>query len=171
MALTATIVAALTAKQTGGNDFSGDNFTPAMRQTISITDGTGANQGDLLFLDQRAVATAANDDIDLSGVLADAFGATITAAELVAVFVINAPISGAANTTDLTIGAGSNPYIGFLGAAHTIGPIKPGGMFMIGAGDAAGIGAVTAGTGDILRIANSAGATANYQIGIVARSA
>ena len=132
MALTATIVAALTAKQTGANDFAGDKFTPDMRQTISLTDGTSANQGDLLFLDQRAVATAANDDIDLSGVLADAFGATITAAELVALFIINAPISGTANTTDLTIGAGSNPFIGF---------------------------------------ANSAGATANYQIGIVARSA
>ena len=107
----------------------------------------------------------------LTATIVAALTAKQTAAELVALFIINAPISGTANTTDLTIGAGSNPFIGFLGAAHTVGPIKPGGMFMIGAGDAAGIGAVTAGTGDILRVANSAGATANYQIGIVARSA
>ena len=42
---------------------------------------------------------------------------------------------------------------------------------MLFSGDAAGIGAVTAGTGDILRIANSSGASATYQIGIVGRSA
>ena len=42
---------------------------------------------------------------------------------------------------------------------------------MLAAGDAAGLGAVTAGTGDILRIANSSGATAKFQIAILARSA
>ena len=168
----ATIVAALSAVQTGGNDFAGDKFAPSMRQTISFTDGTTANKADILFTDQRAVATGANDDIDLSGSLADTFGTTVTAAEMVALVIINAPISGSANTTDLTIGGGSNPYIGFFGASgDTIGPIKPGGVFMLAAGDAAGIGTVTAGTADILRVSNSSGATANYQIGFLARTA
>ena len=62
-------------------------------------------------------------------------------------------------------------FIGFLAATDTIGPIKPGGIFMLIAGDLAGIGTVTAGTGDILRIANSSGGTAKYQIAILARSA
>jgi hypothetical protein len=172
MALTASITAALTAVQTGSNDFDGDKFAPAMRKTISLTDGTGANQADILFMDQRSVASASNDDIDLYGSLTDAFGTTVSAAEIVAIFIVNGPISGSANTTDLTIGAGSNPFVGFLGGTTpTIGPIKPGGMFMIGAGDAAGIGTVTATTADILRVANSSGATATYQIGIIARSA
>jgi hypothetical protein len=171
MSLTARITANFVATQTGPNDYS-DKFTPTLNKVIALTDGTGANQADLLFCDQRAVATGANDDIDLAGALSDAFGTTITAAEIVAVLIINAPISGSANTTDLTIGGGSNPFIGFLGgAAHTIGPIKPGGVFMIAAGDAAGVGTVTGGTADILRVSNSAGATANYQIAIVARSA
>ena len=64
-----------------------------MAQTISLTDGTGANNGDILFMDQRTVATGANDDIDLAGSLSDAFGTTVAAAELVALFIINAPRS------------------------------------------------------------------------------
>lgn len=172
MALTTNILARLTATQTGGNDFGSDSFSPTIERKFTLADGTAANQADLLFVDQRTVASATNDDIDLAGVLSDAFGSTITNAELVALMVINAPKSGSANTTDLTIGAGSNPVTGFLGGtAPTIGPIKPGGFVMLGSPDAAGLGAVTASTGDILRIANSSGASATYQIAIVGRSA
>jgi hypothetical protein len=104
--------------------------------------------------------------------VSDVFGTTITAAELVGLLVINKQIDGTANTTDLTIGAGSNPFLGFLGGTTpTIGPIKPGGVLCIAAPDAAGIGTVTASTADILRIANSSGAAATYQIAILARSA
>jgi hypothetical protein len=170
MALQATLSVSLKATQTGPNDFT-DKFTPLVEKALKLTDGTTANKADLLFCDERTVATASNDDIDLSGSLTDAFGVSIAAAEIVAILIINGPISGTANTTDLTIGAGSNPFIGFLGATDPIGPIKPGGFFVLGAGDAAGIGEVTADTGDILRIANSAGASATYQIAIVARSA
>lgn len=171
MTLTTETLVRLKATQTGPNDFGG-SFSPTMQAMLQTANGTGAGQADLLFMDERTVATASNDDLDLAGVLSSAFGATITAAELVAVFIINAPRSGAANTTNLTIGGGSNPVVGFLGGTTpTIGPIRPGGFVMIGCGDAAGIGAVTASTGDILRIANSSGASATYQIAILARSA
>jgi hypothetical protein len=90
----------------------------------------------------------------------------------VALFVINGPQAGSANTTNLTIGGGSAPITGFLGSTTpTIGPIRPGGFVFLGCGDAAGLGAITATTADILRITNSSGASATYQIGIVARSA
>lgn len=172
MALTADILARLTANQTGSNDFGNQAFVPKMERTISLTDGTTVNKADILFMDERTVASGANDDIDLAGALADAFGATVAMAELVAVFVINAPRSGAANTTDLTIGGATNDVDGFLGGTSpTIGPIKPGGMFLIAAGDAAGLGTISAGASDELRIANSSGAAATYQIGLVGRSA
>ena len=170
MTLQATLTVSLKAVQAGPNDYA-DKFEPLLSKVQKLTDGTTANKADLLFCDERTVSSASNDDIDLSGSLTDAFGVTITAAEIVAIIIINGPISGAANTTDLTIGAGTNPFIGFLGATDTIGPIKPGGFFMLGAGDADGIGAVVADTGDIMRIANSSGASATYQIAIVARSA
>ena len=171
MTLTATITANISATLAGDNAYA-DKFTPTIEKIQKLIDGTAANTADLIYADERSVASASSDDIDLAGSLSDAFGATITAAEIVAVLVINGPVSGTANTTDLTIGAGSNPFLGFLGGtAPTVGPIKPGGVFLISAGDAAGVGAVTAGTADILRIANSSGATATYQIAIIARSA
>lgn len=159
-----------TATQNGDNAYS-DTFAPALNEVLNLTSGTGAGQFDLIYADERTVADGTNDDIDLAGVLADAFGDTITFAELVGLVVINKQSDGTANTTDLTIGGGSNPFIGFLGATHTVGPIKPGGVFTIFAGDAAGVGTVTAGTADILRIANSAGASNTYQIAIFGRSA
>ena len=171
MSLKTTVTAGISAVQVGGNAFD-DEFKPDVSKIQKLVSGTGANAADLIYANERTVATGANDDIDLAGALSDAFGATIAAAEIVSVLVINGPASGTANTTDLTIGGGSNPFLGFLGGTTpTIGPIKPGGCFMISAGDAAGVGAVTAATADILRITNSSGASATYQIAIVARSA
>jgi hypothetical protein len=171
MSLTSELSIRLRATQLGSNDFGG-SFSPTMEALLQTSFGTAANQANLLFIDERTVTTAANDDLDLAGVLTSAFGATITAVELVAIFIINAPRSGAANTTALTIGGGSNPVVGFLaGTTPTVGPIQPGGFFCIGAGHASGIGAVTAGTGDILRITNASGASATYQVAILARNA
>ncbi len=172
MTLSAELLARVTAKQTGANDFGGPKFEPVMEQRIALTDGTDANQADILFADQRTVASGANDDIDLAGALADAYGATIDAAEIVAIFLINAPRSGAANTTALTIGGGSNPFVGFLGGTTpTVGPIQPGNFVMIGGGHASGLGAVAGGSADVLRVSNASGAAATYQIMIFARSA
>eukprot|EP00918_Siedleckia_nematoides_P061736 GHVU01134771.1.p1 GENE.GHVU01134771.1~~GHVU01134771.1.p1 ORF type:complete len:172 (-),score=22.15 GHVU01134771.1:298-813(-) len=171
MTVSATFTASLSATETGGNSYT-DRFTPLVQKVQKLTDGTTANKADILYANERTVTTGANDDIDLAGVLTDAFGSTITAAEVVGLIVINQQQDGTANTTDLTIGGGSNPFLGFLGGTTpTIGPIKPGGCFCLFAGDAAGIGAVTASTADILRIANSSGASATYQIAILARSA
>ena len=172
MPLSATLVAQIRANQTGSNDFGGPAFTPTVEQLITLADGTGAGQANILWADQRTVSSASNDDLDLAGVLTDAFGATVASAELVSLMVINAPRSGNANTTNLTIGGATNPVIGFVGGTtQTIGPIRPGGVLFLACGDAAGLGVVTAGTGDILRIANSSGAAATYQIAIVARNA
>ncbi len=172
MALTSTILARISATFTGTSQVGGQTFAPKLEKVIQTADGTGANQADLIYAAERTVGDGADDDIDLAGVLTDAFGATITSAEGVALLVINQQADGTANTTDLTIGAGTNPWLGFLGGTTpTVGPIKPGGIVLIAAGDAAGIGAITAGTADILRISNSAGAGNTYQIAVIARSA
>lgn len=174
MSKTASVSISLSASTEGANAFSGGPFwSGAMAAAFGLTDGTTAGKFDRVYMAERAVSASTNDDIDLAGSLTDPLGTTITAAEIVAIMIINAPKdpTDAANVSNLTIGAGSNPFIGFLGATHTIGPIQPGGVFFIGASDADGIGSVTAGTGDILRIANGAGGTANYQIGILARTA
>jgi hypothetical protein len=138
-----------------------------------FSDGVAVNQADKVYVAERTVASGANDDIDLTGSLADPLGATITAAELAALLIYNKPLDPAAdNTTNLTIGGGSNPMVGFLGGTTpTIGPIRPGCFVLLGGvGNVGGLGAIAAGTADILRVANSSGAQAKYQIGVVARS-
>jgi hypothetical protein len=171
MALKAQIRASVTATQSGPNDFP-SQFAPNVVRALTLANGTGAGQADIIFADERTVASNTSDDLDLAGVLTSAFGATINAARLVSVMVINAPQSGAANTTALTIGAGSNPVAGFLGGTTpTVGPLQPGGVFLLAADHALGLGVVTAGTADILRITNATGAAATYQIVILARSA
>lgn len=172
MTLTAKVSAGVTATFTGTSSVGGQSFSPKVEKIIQLANGTAANQADLIYAAERTVGDGSDDDIDLNAVLTDAFGATITAVEGVSLMVINQQADGTANTTDLTIGAGTNPWEGFLGGTTpTIGPIKPGGMFMIAAGDAAGIGTITATTADILRITNSAGAANSYQIAFIARSA
>jgi hypothetical protein len=169
----ATIKASMAVSEAGSNAFSsGPYWNGEMSALLTLSDGTTANKADLSYMSERTVASATNDDIDVAGVLADALGNTITAAELVAIFLINKQQDGTANTTDLTIDQTvTNGVVGFLDSSSSIGPIKPGGVFMLAAGDAAGIGAVTASTGDIIRITNSSGAANTYQIAILARSA
>lgn len=146
--------------------------SPSWASSISLvqqfTDGTTANKVDLIYAGERTVASSTNDDIDVAGSLTDQFGNTITMAEIVGIIVINKQKDGTANTTDLTIGGGSNTLPGFSSAVGTIGP---GGMFIIMTPDAGGQETVTAGTGDILRIANGSGASNTYQITILGRSA
>jgi hypothetical protein len=171
MPLTTKLLAQLSATQTGANDFGGPTFNPRMQQLITLIDGTTAGAANLAFFDQRAVASATNDDIDFAGVLTDAFGVTFAAAELVALFIINAPISGAANTTNLTLGQGSSNPILLFGGTSPTRVIKPGGFLFMGESDATGLATVTAGSADTLRIANGSGAVNNYQIGVIARNA
>lgn len=172
MAVTSSFSIKIEAKQSIANEFGSSADERLMRVSQALADGTTGAKADLMYIAERTVADGANDDIDLAGALVDTFGTTITMAEVVAVCVINQQQDGTANTTDLTIGGATNAFVGFLGGTTpTIGPIKPGGVFFIAAGDAAGIGAVTGGSTDELRVANSAGAAATYQIGILARSA
>lgn len=146
------------------NDFNNAVDAFAKGYTFSLTDGTGANQAQKFFRDQRSVNASSNDDLDLAGSLLDPFGQTLTFTVVKGIWIS----SDAANTSNLTIGnAASNQFATWLGAAtHTVGPILPGGWFGIYRPDAAGY-TVTAGTGDLLRIANGSGGTAVYDIIII----
>ncbi|CAM5376651.1 hypothetical protein SCALM49S_02945 [Streptomyces californicus] len=68
--------------------------------------------------------------------------------------------------------ASSNPWATLLGATHTL-TVRPGGFVAVGTGVADAIGyAVTASTGDLLKIANSgAGSAVTYDIHIIGASA
>ncbi len=172
MPLSTTIKMSVSATETGGTGAGAAMSTPLVAAVMELVDGTIANAADRIYARERTVASATNDDIDLAGALIGALGSTLTFVEIVAIAIINRRADGTANTTNLTIGAGTNPFLGFLGGTTpTIGPIRPGGMLLIACPADIGIGTVTPGTADILRIANSAGAPATYQIVIIGRSA
>lgn len=167
MALTARLTLDLTASQTGSNDFGGPEFKPRLRKVIDFASGTGANQADLIWADERTLAASASEDLDLAGVLSDAFGATITIAEVVAIFIV----ADAANTNDVVVGDATSP-VPLLGGTNPTISVKPGGAFVIVAPSAAGQFTVGAGSTDDLKIANSSsGTSVTYQIAVLGRSA
>lgn len=147
---------------------SGGTAKAAIAASARLSDGTGAGAADLTFGDRRTVTDGATEDLDLAGVLTDAFGDTITAVRVKAIMIK----ASAANTTNLTVGADATaPWIGLLNAAGTI-TLRPGASFLASAGedDATGM-AVTATTADIIQVVNGAGADATYDIVIVGASA
>ncbi|MGW6455027.1 hypothetical protein ACWF94_03730 [Streptomyces sp. NPDC055078] len=141
----------------------------AFRRAVHLTDGTGAGKADKVFHDRRTLAASATEDLDLAGVLLDAFGAAITFVRIKGLFVSAA----AANTNSVVVGnASATAWASLLGATGTV-TLRPGATVgvMAGAADAVGY-AVTAGTGDLLKVANSAAGTAvTYDIVIVGSSA
>ncbi|MGW3330612.1 hypothetical protein ACWDF9_08730 [Streptomyces rubiginosohelvolus] len=141
----------------------------ALSRSLSLGSGTGAGKADRIWSDRRTLAASGTEDLDLAGVLLDAFGATITFARIKGLVIAAA----AGNTNNVVVGAASsNPWVTLLGATHTL-TVRPGGFVAVGTGVADAIGyAVTASTGDLLKIANSAGGSAvTYDIHIIGASA
>tara|TARA_Y100000310_G_scaffold345430_1_gene464863 strand:- start:1236 stop:1745 length:510 start_codon:yes stop_codon:yes gene_type:complete len=134
----------------------------------TLADGTGADQADLLFTDTRTISASSNDDLDLAGGLTDPLGDTLTFVRIKAMFISAA----AGNTNNVLVGgAGANDFINWVGNSSDIIVVMPGGGFFLFAPDATAY-AVTAGTGDILRVANSAGgSTVDYDIVLIGSSA
>lgn len=167
MGLSADIRARISARQTGANDFGGPDFNPEVERFIQLTHGVAANQADVLWADHRSIAASGTDNIDLAGVLIDAFGATVTMAKAVTLLVT----ADAANVNNVIIGDGTNPVALFGGTNPTFS-VKPGGFFMVGAPALAGLFSISGGSTDILKLANSAGGSAvGYNIAIIGRSA
>lgn len=165
MPLTATIKASIAAALTGSNDMTPvptHDFVEAFN--LLMENGTGANQANNVFSDERTLAASASEDLDLAGVLANALGATLTFTAIKAILVI----ASSANVNNVVVGntplnAFTGPFTASAGAVS----IPPGGFFFALNPGAAGW-PVTAGTGDLLRVLNSAaGSSVTYRIVII----
>lgn len=152
----------------------GNISTPAnvigLARPVELASGTGAVAGvaDKAWDARRNILASANDDLDLAGVLLDAFGGAITFARIKGLFISALP----GNINNLVIGAaGANPWITLLNATGTI-TLKPGDTIGAYSGAANAPGwPVTGGTGDILRVANGgAGTAVDYDIVIIGAS-
>ena len=136
--------------------------------TDELTSGTIADAADLVFTDTRTLAASATEDLDLAAALTDPFGATLTFAKIKLVYISAA--SGNTNDVQVTRPA-SNGVPAFIAAGDGLA-IKPGGIMLLFAPKLAGLCTVTAGTGDLLTVTNSAGSTSvTYSIVIIGTSA
>ena len=166
MSLTAKITAAVRATKTGSADLPTVNAAYNEKAELSLTNGTGSGQADLIWSDTRTLAASATENLDLAGGLTDEFRTALTFVEVVAVYVKAA----SANTNDVLFGgAASNGFSTPFGDASDVVKIKPGGVLLLT--NPVGYG-VTASTGDILKMANSSsGSSVTYDIIVVGRSA
>jgi hypothetical protein len=162
--LTAKLVTHLLATVAGSPDVGAAAHQVDARHRLDYEDGTGAGQANALFTDTRTLTASATENIDLAGSLEDALGNAVAFTAVKAIRIR----ASAANTNSVIVGgAASNAFLGPFGDATDTVAVKPGGVFVIGDGSATGW-AVTAGTGDILKVANSAAGTAvTYTIEII----
>jgi hypothetical protein len=168
MPLDTTVKVSVDAIHTSLLDLATATAPLGFSRALGMASGTGANQADRIFHDTRTLTASANEDLDLAGVLTDAFGATLTFARIKTLVVA----ADAGNTNNVIVGAAAtNAFVNWVGAAtHTV-TVRPGGLLLVAASDATAY-AVTVGTGDLLRIANSAGGTSvTYSIVLVGASA
>jgi hypothetical protein len=153
------------AKQTGAADLGTPQILLDIAKELDFTVGTAAvGQTNVLFSDTRTLAASATENLDLAGVLADALGATITAAEIVAVYVG----AKSANTNDVQLTRPATNGVPLFLAAGDGLAISPGDFFLFTSRKGV---TVTPATGDLLTLTNSAGGTSvDYDVVILGRT-
>lgn len=164
--VTASISVNIQAVQAGTGDLGTPRAPVNVNALLQLVAGTDTTQkADILFADTRTLAASATENLDLAGVLAGALGGTITAAEVVAIYVKAA----AENTNNVVaFGAASNAFNGPLSGTTPKLTLAPGDFALLTSKSGWG---VTAGTGDLLLVANSAaGTSVAYDIVIICRS-
>lgn len=116
-------------------------------QGQAYTDGAGADKAEQMYHDQRTLADGANEELDLAGVLEDAFGDVITFTKIKALFIYNS-----SEDASLIIGgAAATAWEAFVETAGDSIKLPPGGRLLIEVPTAAGM-AVGAGTADLLKL-------------------
>ena len=162
--VTGEIAVAINVTQSGTQDLGNPVVRASITELFQFTDGSGAlGRADVMFKDTRTLAASATENLDLAGVLVDAFGATVANAEVIAIYVKAA----AANANSVVIGNVTNGFVGPLGATGTY-TVSPGDFYLA---CNQGGWAVTAGTGDLLRVANGgAGTAVTYDVVVIGRS-
>jgi hypothetical protein len=170
MALASLVSLNVQATQDSTLDLGKAAFNASKTYSVSYQNGVAAGQANKLFTDTRTVAASSNDDLDLNGVLTDAFGGSLALLRVKGLIVAAA----AGNTNDVVVGgAASNAWVAPFGAStHTL-KVKPGAVLALFAGlTDATAWPVIAATGDVLRIANGgAGTPVTYDVVIIGADA
>lgn len=167
MALTSTLNFSVSGIHSGTADLGTPSLPFSLTSNFTLASGTAAGQADRVFTDTRTLAASATENLDLAGVLLDPFGAAITFATVKAIIIKAAAANNAANAVQVTRPATNG--VPFLMAAGDGIALAPGYMFAW-FGSGTGV-TVTAATGDIITVTNSAGTNSvNYDVVIIGTS-
>lgn len=169
MTLNSTLSIGASAQLSSALDLTSPSATLNFARSVTLGSGSGAGKADRMFSDRRTLAASATEDLDLAGALLDDLGGTAAFARVKGLIIS----ASKDNTNNVVVGAASsNAWAALLNATGTI-TLRPGATFCAVAGVADATGwAVTGGTGDLLKIANSAGGTSViYDIVVIGNSA
>jgi hypothetical protein len=128
--------------------------------TWAVTSGTGADQMDLLFLEQRTLTNSASEELDLVAGVTNSFGDILSFArvKMFAVF------AATGNVSYVTVGGSTNgAWTNWVDAVNDQINVRPGGIAAFFA-PAATAYTVTSGTGDKLLITNPSTNSVTYDI-------
>lgn len=168
MTLKSALAISASAQLTGATDLAPLSAPLSFNRAVQLANGTGVGKADRMFADTRTLAASATEDLDLAGALLDPLGGSASFVRIKGLIVAAAK----GNTNNVIFGAASsNAWAALLNSTGTV-TLRPGAAacFMAGVGDAGW--AVTGGTGDLLKVANSAGSTSvNYDIVVIGASA
>lgn len=163
--LTGSIKAAFGLTYLGDLDFGSNKALLPFSAELAIGSGTGDGQANLAWWDHRSVAASTTEDLDLTGGgLVDPLGGAVAFTKVKGIYVK----AKATNGGNLEIGGDANS-LPFLKAANDIVVLAPGQAFLLTNLNAGWT--VTAGTGDIVQVANVyAGGACEYDIAIIGLS-
>lgn len=155
MAFTGSVQAILKWALTGGSGIAAVAVAGQPVDTLltSYTDGTGDGKALGYYATSGTITSGSNLDIDLSGVLTNAFGASVVMAKIKAILIRNKATTTAYNL--LMGGSATNPVSTILGGTTPSLKIGPKGMALLN--NPLDGHVVTAGTADILRLTASGG--------------
>lgn len=134
--------------------------------TLALTNGTSSNQADLLY-EGSGTVDSTGSALDLAGSLTDPLGSTLTFVEVVAILIVN---TETATTRNLLIGgAAANAFATPFADSSDKLSLGSGGILLLTS--PVDGWAVTAGTGDQLKLAAGGAYTVGYAIVLIGRSA
>ncbi|HEX4816703.1 MAG TPA: hypothetical protein VFV66_28510 [Nonomuraea sp.] len=144
----------LDAEITSSLDLTTPTSALSVARQLRLAQGTGAGQADMIWSDKVTIAASGTQAIDLAGSLTGPLGGTLTFVKLKMIVV--AAVPGNTNNVNVVSDATNGPLL-FLAKGDGI-PVKPGGLFVWFDPSAAGV-PITAGTGDLINLVNSAAGT------------
>ena len=173
--MTGSLTLNISGSYTLGDSLAGDalkNLIKTLRWPFTF--GTGGFQTDLFYNTGGSLNTGGTT-YDLAGSLTDVYGNTLTFAEISFMLFLNKSTSGnllvgptGSNQFAPMFNGASNGLIVYPGATDSSGTVIPG-VALIGTPNSGGY-AVTAGTGDNLKLAASTG-TITFEMWLFGRSA